>query len=119
MVPQETENILYINRTKQQPTDWENIFTELTSDRGPISITHKRLKKLYTNKPNNSFLKHGSEVGRQVLTVESQLAKKHLKKCLTSLVIRMAKIKQNKTKQKITKPQHMLTCDVHVLNSTC
>ena len=26
-----------VNRTKQQPTDWENIFTNPTSDRGLIS----------------------------------------------------------------------------------
>jgi hypothetical protein len=30
------------NRTKQQPTDWEKIFTNPTSDRGLIS-------KIYTN----------------------------------------------------------------------
>jgi hypothetical protein len=32
-----------VNRTKQQPTDWEKIFTNPTSDRGLISNITKNL----------------------------------------------------------------------------
>jgi hypothetical protein len=46
-----TKDIL--NRSKQQPTDWERIFTNPTSDRGLIFKIHKELKKLSTNNPNN------------------------------------------------------------------
>jgi hypothetical protein len=35
-----------VNRTKQQPTDWEKIFTNPTSDRGLISNIYKELMKL-------------------------------------------------------------------------
>ena len=35
-----------VNRTKQQPTDWEKIFTNPTSNRGSILIVYKELKKL-------------------------------------------------------------------------
>ena len=42
-----------VNRTKQQPTDWEKIFTNLTSDRGLISNIYKELKKLDFREPNN------------------------------------------------------------------
>ena len=35
-----------VNRTKWQPTDWEKIFTNPTSDRGLISNIYKELKKL-------------------------------------------------------------------------
>jgi hypothetical protein len=35
-----------VNRIKWQSTDWEKIFTNLTSDRGLISSTYKELKKL-------------------------------------------------------------------------
>jgi hypothetical protein len=42
-----------VNKTKRQPTDWENIFTNPKSDRGLISNIHKELKKLDSRKPNN------------------------------------------------------------------
>ena len=35
-----------VNRTKQQPIDWEKIFTNSTSDRGLISNIYKKLKKV-------------------------------------------------------------------------
>jgi hypothetical protein len=35
-----------VNRTKQQTTDWENIFTNHTFERGLISNVYKELKKL-------------------------------------------------------------------------
>jgi hypothetical protein len=41
-----------VNKTKQQPVDWERIFTNPTPNRGPISKIYKELKKLVTN-PNN------------------------------------------------------------------
>jgi hypothetical protein len=42
-----------LNRTKQQPTDWEKIFTSPTSDRGLTSNIYKELKKLDCREPNN------------------------------------------------------------------
>jgi hypothetical protein len=42
-----------VNRTKQQPTDWEKIFTNPTSDRGLISNINKQLKKIVSREPNN------------------------------------------------------------------
>jgi hypothetical protein len=35
-----------VNRTKWQPTDWEKIFTNPTSDGGLISNIYKEIKKL-------------------------------------------------------------------------
>jgi hypothetical protein len=35
-----------VNRTKQQPTDWEKIFTNPICDIGIISKLYKALKKL-------------------------------------------------------------------------
>ena len=42
-----------VNKTKRQPTDWEKIFTNPTSDRGLISSIYKEPKKLGSREPNN------------------------------------------------------------------
>jgi hypothetical protein len=42
-----------VNRPKWQPTDWEKIFTNPTSNRGLISNTYKEFKKLDSREPNN------------------------------------------------------------------
>ena len=41
-----------VNKTKGQPTDWEKIFTNPTSDRGLISNIYKELKKLDSRETN-------------------------------------------------------------------
>ena len=42
-----------VKRTKWQPTNWEQIFTNPTSDRGLISNIYKEVKKLDSREPNN------------------------------------------------------------------
>ena len=42
-----------VNRTKWQPTDWENIFTNPTSDGRLMSDIYKELKMLDSREPNN------------------------------------------------------------------
>ena len=49
-----------VNRTKQQPTDWERIFTHPTSNRRLISIIYKDHKKSDSKEPNNP-IKNGEE----------------------------------------------------------
>jgi hypothetical protein len=51
-----------VNRTKQQPTNWGNIFTNPTSHRGLISNIYKELKKLDSREPNNPTEKWGTEL---------------------------------------------------------
>jgi hypothetical protein len=46
-----------VNRTKWQPTDWEKIFTNPTSDRGLIYNIYKEFKKLDFRESNNPVKK--------------------------------------------------------------
>ena len=60
-----------VNRTKQQLTDWEKIFTN------PISKIYKELKKLDSKEPKNPIKKWRTELSREFSTEESRMAKKH------------------------------------------
>jgi hypothetical protein len=82
-----------VNRTKWQPTDWERIFTNLTSDRGLISNINKELNKLDSREPNSPIKKWRTELNREFSTEKTRRAENHLKKCSTSLVIREIQIK--------------------------
>jgi len=53
-----------IVRTKWQPTDWEKIFINPTSNRGLISNICKTLEKLNSREPNNTIKKWGRDSQR-------------------------------------------------------
>ena len=55
-----------VRRTKWQVTDWEKIFTNLTSDRGGISNILKEFKKVDSRKSNNPIKKWGSELNKEL-----------------------------------------------------
>ena len=58
-----------VNRTKQQPTNWEKIFLNPIFDRGLISNIYKELKKVDSREPNNP-IKNG---------VQNQMKTSHLR----------------------------------------
>jgi hypothetical protein len=68
-----------INRTKWQPTDWEKILTNPTSDRGLISNIYKELKKLDFRESNNPIQEWGTALNKEFSTEEYRMAEKHLK----------------------------------------
>jgi hypothetical protein len=82
-----------INRTKLQLTDWEKIFTNPTTNRRVISKIFKEHRKVDTKKPNNPNKKWDTELNREYSPEKSQMARKHLKKYSTSLVVRKMQIK--------------------------
>jgi hypothetical protein len=83
-----------IKKTNQQSTNWGKIVSNPTFGRGLISKIYKELKKLTSKKPQMTQLKNG-ELNRKFSTEESLMAKKYLKKCLTSLVIREMQVKMD------------------------
>jgi len=80
-------------RTKWQPTDWEKIFTNPTTDRGLISKIYKELTMLDSRETNIPIKKWGSEINKAFTAEECRMAERHLKKCSTSLVMREMQIK--------------------------
>jgi hypothetical protein len=60
-----------INMTKWQPTNWEKIFTNLTSDIGLINKKYKELKKADSKEPNNTIRKWSTELNTELSTEES------------------------------------------------
>jgi hypothetical protein len=67
-----------VNRTKQQPTDWEKILTNPTSHREIIFNICKKLKKLDSREPNNPINKWGTELNKEFSTEETGMAEKCL-----------------------------------------
>ena len=52
-----------VNKTKQQPTEWEKILTNPTSNRELLSKIYKQLKKLdIKNQEPNNPIKNGVQI---------------------------------------------------------
>ena len=82
-----------INKLKRQPSEWEKIIANETTDKGLISKIYKQLIQLNTRKINNLIKKWVKDLNVHSSKEDTQMANKHMKRCSTLLIIRERQIK--------------------------
>ena len=82
-----------ISKVKRQPSEWEKIIANETTDKGLISKIHKQLIQLKTRKTNNPIKKWGKDLNRHFSKEDIQMTNKHMKRCSISPIIREMQIK--------------------------
>ena len=82
-----------ISKVKRQPSEWEKIIANETTDKGLIFEIYKQLIQFNPRKTNNPNKKWGKDLNRHFSKEDIQMAKKHMKRCSTLLIIREMPIK--------------------------